>query len=759
MVVPVSLAANQAEFEFEVGSFAAGELAVVGWQCDEAISRPFELELDLAAHDDLEVEPRDLVGQDAMLTIHLGDGFARYLRGIVSWIGAWDAGSGAGRKRYRARVVPNLWRLSRIRRSRIFQEKSVPDIVKQVLDDAGIEHRWATVATYGRRDFCVQYRESDLDFVSRLLEEEGIFYFFEHSADRHVVVFGDDPTVHAPLPQGESRLLFRPPSQLVADGESVHEIALGYELRPGSVTLRDYHFKNPSLDLEVRTEAGDGDTSLEVYDYPGEYKDPSVGKQLAKVRLEELRCDVETVTGATRCRRFTSGYLFELDEHPEPTFNRKYLIRSVRHVGRQPEVLPHQIVRDEEASRREAYRADFVAQPADLPFRPERVTPRPIVHGPQTAIVVGPPGEEIFTDEHGRIKVKFHWDREGRADDKASCWIRVAQLWAGPGWGALYLPRVGHEVVVEFLEGDPDRPIVTGRVYNGHNPPPFDLPGEKTKSTLRSNSSPGGGGFNELSFEDAAGKEEVYLHAQKDLTIVVENDKTQTIGGNEALTVKKDRKKEIHGNQTLEVTKDDSTTVRGNQSLTVDKNREVTVGGNHSEKVSGTQTIEIGGSQSLTVGLGSLENIGLGKMLNVGGGYAVNVGGLMSENVGGAKLEAVGGAKVEIVVGKKTETIKTGNRTTKIGGALIEQVKKDHKVKVEKDVIVNIGGKLDVAAKEAHSLKAKEVTIAAEDDLTLTVGSVQVQFKKGGDAVVKAKKVEITAKGNVTIKGAKIHTN
>ena len=754
MVATNPLAANQAEFDFEAGPHAPGELAVVGWQCVEELSRPFELEVELAADDDVTVDPKAIVGKDALLTIHLGDGGGRFIRGIVSKLGSWDAGSGAGRHRYRATVVPALWRLGRTLRSRHFQNKTAVDIVKKVLTDAKVEQRWATSGTYASRELCVQYRESDLAFVSRLLEEEGIYYFFEHTADKHVMVLGDKASVHTAIPEGAERIIFRPPSLMSAEEDSIYRFAHGLEVRPGAVVLKDYEFKKPALDLSADA-ASDGDAALEIYDYPGEDEDAATGKQLAKTRLEELRMDVETVTGSSRCRRLQPGFTFELDEHPMTDLNKKYLVRRVQHVGRQPEVLPH----GTPIGKQDAYDVQFLAQPADTPFRPARVTRRPIIAGPQTAMVVGPAGEEIHTDEHGRIKVQFHWDREGKNDDKSSCWLRVSQAWAGPGWGALYIPRIGQEVVVEFLEGDPDRPLVTGRVYNGHNPPPMSLPGEKTKSTLRSSSSLGGSGSNELMFEDAAGSELVMLHAQKDLSIKVENDKNQTVGGNESLTVTKDRTRNIKGNQTLNVTKDDSSTLLANQSVKVTGDRDVKVSGSHTEKITLTQSIDVGGSQTLSVGLGSMENIGAAKMLNVGAAYAVNVGGLLSENVIGAKVEVVGGAKIELVIGKKTETVKTGNKSVKVGGALIEKVKKDNKIKVGQDHVVNVGGRHELQAKKASTIKAKEVTMAAEDDLTISVGSVQVQFKKDGDAVIKAKKLEFTASKDVIVKGAKIEEN
>jgi type VI secretion system secreted protein VgrG len=306
---------------------------------------------------------------------------------------------------------------------------------------------------------------------------------------------------------------------------------------------------------------------------------------------------------------------------------------------------------------REPYRNRFTCVSEDVPYRPERRTRCPVVGGAQTAVVVGPAGEEIHTDVSGRVKVQFHWDREGKRDDRSSCWIRVSQAWAGPGWGALYLPRVGQEVVVEFLEGDPDRPIIVGGVYNGANPPPVDLPGEKTRSTLRSASSPGGDGSNELRFEDAKGQEEVYLHAQRDLNVVVENDASRRVGGNETIAVDKDRARSVGGSQSLQVAKDDTSTITGSQLLTVSGNRTTTVGASHVETVGADQSVSVGGAVAVTVALASAESVGLGKALNVGGAYAINVGGAMNELVAGLKAEEVGGAKIEVVGAKKSETV------------------------------------------------------------------------------------------------------
>jgi type VI secretion system secreted protein VgrG len=754
MIATAALKAHEAEFEFQAGPHAAGELAVVGVEAQETLSQLYSVEINLAAPPGMSVDEKGLIGQKALLTVQLGDGSARFFHGIVSRVARWDVSRSPERQRYQVTVVPRLWTLRHTRRSRIFQEMSVPDIVHKVLGDAQVEHTLSLQGSYAPREYCVQYRESDLDFISRLLEEEGIFYFFQHSEDSHKMILNDASVICAAM-AGEARLVYREPSKMVAGSEAVQEFAARLEIQPGAVALRDFNFVRPALDLTTTSASDDGEHALEIYDYPARYEEPDIGNALAKVRLEELRARVEMATGASNCRRLIAGYTFELADHPVSEFNRSYLLLSVRYVGRQPEALTFEQALSD---TKEAYRNEFICMPAQVPYRPPRITPRPAIAGAQTAMVVGPPGEEIHTDEHGRIKVQFHWDREGKHNDRSSCWIRVSQAWAGQSWGALYIPRIGHEVVVEFLEGDPDRPIVTGSVYNGQNPPPIWLPDDKTQSTLRSNSSPGGNGSNELRFEDAAGREQIYLHAQKDFNIIVENDKTQEVRGNETLLVKKDRTKTIEGNQSLEVKKNDDSVIGGNQSLEVIKDRSTTVTGNHTESVVGDQSISVNSNQTVMVSMASAETVGLGKMLNVGGAYAITVGAALNQLVGGIMAEQVGGSKTETVGAKKAETVK-GSRTLQVGGDLSEQVDKNRTLKVEKDLLVSVGGKHNHVVKDGYTLSAKEIALVAEEQFTLKVGSATLQVKKNGDVVLKGAKVELTASGDVVIKGSKISEN
>ncbi|HET6371409.1 MAG TPA: type VI secretion system tip protein TssI/VgrG, partial [Nitrospiria bacterium] len=451
-------AKNEADYTFKAGSYTGDKLRVIRFFGTEGISELFHFSVDLASTDG-EVDFEKVLGQPALLTIH-GEKGKRYINGLVNLFeqvgkdGKWTL--------YRAGIVPAVWTLSQRATCRIFQNQSVPDIIKKVLTDAGIasdQFRFSFKKSYDPREYCVQYRESDFSFITRLMEQYGIFYFFEHAADKHVMVLGDDPVVHVAIADPPKVIYHAPTGTGVSDQEHVFTYQFHREIRTGAVRLRDFDFKKPRLSLEKDAKAK-GDGKLEAYDYPGEYLTPDEGGDLSKVRLEELQATRQIGTGQSDCRRFVPGFRFTLERYDRSDFNREYLLIRVSHSGGQPQVLGAETAG--KGGGETAYQNEFDCIPSDIPFRAPRATPRPFVQGPQTAIVVGPKEEEIYTDEHGRVKVQFHWDREGKQDEKSSCWIRVSQSWAGAGWGAMFIPRIGQEVIVEFLEGDPDQPIVTG---------------------------------------------------------------------------------------------------------------------------------------------------------------------------------------------------------------------------------------------------------------------------------------------------------
>ncbi|XXT25192.1 type VI secretion system tip protein TssI/VgrG [Sorangium sp. So ce429] len=695
-------------------------MRVVRLEGREAISELFHVEITLAAEDE-SLALGDVVGQPALLTLN-GPATPRLVHGVIARFE--QAEEGKRFTLYRATLVPAAWLLQHRHDCRIFQELTVPEIITKVLEAAGLHadlYRFLIHGDHPVREYCVQYRESDWAFISRLMEEEGIFCFFEHHPDRHVLVMSDSLHAHAPIAGGEE-LPFRPGLGALASREHVSRFRCAQQVQPGQITLRDFNFKTPSLSLEAKATAAQGG-QLEIYDYPGAYGTPEAGKGLSRIRLEGWQAAVRTAHGESGCVRLTPGYVFALEEHPREAFNGRYLLLSVEHRGSQP--LLGEAADGEEPH----YENSIHCMPAEVPYRPPRWTPRPTVHGVQTAIVVGPAGEEIYTDAHGRVKVQFHWDRQGRRDDRSSCWIRVSQLMAGQGWGAMYIPRIGHEVLVDFLEGDPDRPIITGRVYHQTNPPPYPLPAERTKSTIKTNTSPGGGGSNELRFEDKKGQEEIYLHGQKDWNIVVEHDKSQRVGHDEALQVTHNRTKAvgvdqsetIGVNKTIQVGKDHTELIGGNetkviggsrsqavalsQSELVGVNKSIEVGAHHTETIGATMTVTVGAAKAETVGLASAETVGAGKALSIGGMYAVAVGADMRTEVAGSSAESAGGSKavsagetISIVCGSSKLSMDKG------GNVIIEA--SNMKIDASGTVKVVASGKVDVESSGTVNLNA-----------------------------------------------------
>lgn len=711
-------------------------LRVARFSGHEGLSELFHFDVILMTDDDA-VAFDQVMAQPARLTLRADDGHDRHVHGIVSRFEQGEAGKKL--TAYRVTLVPKAFRLLHRADCRIFQELAAPEIIQKVLEGAGLhagdDFRLSLQGSYAPREYCVQYRESDFDFVSRLMEDEGIYYYFEHHEDRHVMVLGDTKSGSPPI-EGDATVLFRASLGALAKGEHVHRFQYAEEMRPGAVTLRDYDFKKPTLLLESKSEAASF-AELEIYDYPGSFAKPEAGASLARVRLEERQALRRTGEGEGACERFAAGHRFTLAEHGRESFNREYLVTRVDHEGVEPTLMDQggggDLVR---------YENRFQVIPADVPFRPAKVTPKPMIKGVQTAIVVGPAGEEIHTDEHGRVKVQFHWDRLGKKDDKSSCWMRVSQLWAGESWGAMHLPRVKQEVLVDFLEGDPDRPLIVGRVYHGTNVPPYALPANKTRSAIKSSSTPGGDGWNELRFEDKKGSEEIYLHAQKDLTIEVLNDKNQTVGHDETLKVTNNRTKEVGVDQSesigqdeaIEVGRDRSKSVGRDEAETIGRDRTIEVGSDHTESIGNNLSLSVAKVKTEEVGEDSSEKVGKARSLSVGTSYSVEVGSDMTTKVSASQSEQV----------DLDKTVKVGGTLTIACGSA--------KVIIDKSGSVTIQGtSLEVKSDGEVKVTATKVLVSSSGEVKVSATG-KVEVKGSGP-------MSLDASGPVKVKGANVGIN
>lgn len=670
----------------------------------EELGRLFEFDLELLSRDP-QVPFEDLLGQPVTVALELQDGSLRYFNGFVSRFS--QAGSVGHFARYHATLRPWLWFLTRTADCRIFQGKTVPDIVKEVFREHGFtDFSEALGGSYRTWDYCVQYRETDFNFVSRLMEQEGIYYYFTHEDGKHTLVLADSPSSHDLIP-GYEEIPYYPPSDNVIREDHLSGWGLSQEIQPGAYALDDFDFEKPRASLAAKASVSrrHAAASYEVYDYPGEYVQTPDGEAYARVRIEELHARHEQAVGRGNARGIAAGGLFRLAGFPREDQNREYLVVSATHE------VEAENYESSGSGAGGAYACQFGAVGSQQPFRPARITPKPTVQGPQTAVVVGKDGEELWTDQYGRVKVRFHWDRDDeKKGEDSTCWIRVAQVWAGKGWGAIHTPRIGQEVIVEFLEGDPDRPIITGRVYNADNMPPYDLPANQTQSGIKSRSTKRGAGenYNEIRFEDKKGEEELLIHAEKNQTIEVENDENHTVGNNRTKTVGVD----------------ETTSVGNNETETIGANWSVKVGKNKTE----------------TVVINTAETIGVAKELTIGGLYQVTVGAAMNETVGAAKAEEIGAAKAVLVGGNSSEKV-GANKSVDAGKDVSVTAGKDLSEKAGKKMLLEAGDEILIKTGSASILMKKDGTIRIEGkDITIK-GSGAIHVKATKDVVVKGKKI------------------
>ncbi len=613
--------------------------APLSLRVSERLSRPFSYEVELVSTDP-NLEPTTVLGEPMTVSLEIGEK-VRHFNGIA--ISLKSFGGEGTNFLYRVVLAPWLWLLSRTTNCRIFQDMSVPDILKQVFRDHGFsDFEESLTSAYPTREYLVQYRESDLSFVSRLMEHEGIYFFFKHDQRKHTLVLCDSSAAHEPTPFYEELPYFPPDRQRDAHFDCLSTWETVHDVESGAVALTDFDFERPTATLGVVKElpASFAHSSYEIFDYPGTYKEVEAGETYARTRLEEAHATAQRVSTAGNARGLLVGGLFTLSEHTVAAHNQAYLVVSYEaafrtHAVQSGDTRPDGLCQ-----------CSALVIPSQRPYRAPRVTPKPTIYGAQTATVVGKAGEEIWTDTYGRVKLKFHWDRFSTRDERSSCWVRVAQLWAGTNFGAVYIPRIGQEVLVEFLEGDPDKPIVTGRVYNFDNMPPYELPMNQTQSGIKSRSTLDGvaANFNEIRFEDKKGAEELFIHAEK--------TQTTKVKGSQSIAVDGSRSVSVGGEQSTTVTKNETQTYKADRKMDVTGTDTNTITGAHSGKYLAGRTQTISGQDDVL-------NVALNRKSTITGQYHVQADAeykvTHKENVVSLK-----GAKAQVTNGKCTLTLDGG---------------------------------------------------------------------------------------------------
>ncbi len=739
-------------------------MLLVGFTGHESLSQLFHYQLDvLVEHTKKGAKPipqkiaiDELLGKSITVEMNLADGEKRHFNGICNRISQGEMDHDF--TTYHLELVPAFWLLTRITQCRIFQppESSVPQILKAVLKGFNIKDE--IEGTFHPRDYCVQYRESDFHFASRLMEEEGIYYYFTHEDGDHTMVLANTPAKHEPVP-GPTEIIYEAALGGHREEDRIYHWNKVQELRSGKYTLWDYCFEKPdshldsTKEIQSSVEAGEdshdltaGDNSnYEIYDYPGEYAqrfdgiDKGGGEKPADIekifednartvgiRMQEEAANALVIQGASNCRHLVAGHKFNLTKHVNA--NGEYVLTTVTHSAR---------ASGYEEDPGFTYSNSFTCIPSGLPYRPPRTTPKPVVPGTHTAVVVGPAGEEIFTDKYSRVKVQFHWDRQGKKDAGSSCWVRVATLWAGKQWGMIHIPRIGHEVIVDFLEGDPDQPIIVGSVYNANNMPPYTLPDNKTQSGIKSRSSLEGtaDNFNEIRFEDKKGEEQLFIHAEKNQDIEVENDETHWVGRDRTKTIDRDETNHIKRDRTETVDRDETITVHGKRTEEVDKDEKITIHQNRTEEVDKDEKITIHGNRTETVDKDE----------------TITIHGKRTETVDKDETITISGKRTEKVSKDENITI-SGNRTEKVSKSETVSVSEDRSHSISKNDTLDVG---------------KALSITAGDSITLTTGKASITMKKDGTITIKGKDITIQGSGkitgkaskNMTLKGKKILEN
>lgn len=671
-------------------------------------------------------DPSSLLDKPVELTLHRSDGAPkRYFFGKA--ITVERAPNADDIRTVNLEVVPALWQLQKRADCRIFQKMSVTDIVKKVLEGGGVpaaQQEWNTTESYSPRDYVVQYRETDLDFVMRLCSEEGIYFAVHHKGGKDVVVFGDKPDGFGDI-EGQKALGFIAEMGAHSAADKVMRVSRAAKVKTDKVTLRDYNPDKPKLKLEGQAEGTDeGAHQLEVYAYPGRFADPGAGKRLAQILLDSMQSERDVVRGDTGVLTMAPGLRFEVEEHPYEPLNEEYMVTRVRIRGTTPR-MGQSKGGEKDAPK---FTCQFWGVPtATVKYRPPRREREVIIPGVQTAFTTGPGGQEIHVDAAGQVKAQFHWDRLGKKDENSSRWMRTSQI---PTGGSMFLPRMKWEVSIRHNEGDADKPYVMGRLYNGVTPPPYALPKEAAKSSIQTATTPGGGSSNEIRTGDSKGSEQMFFNASKDMSIEVKNNLTESVGNDMTRKVGSNQKKDVTDSSTANVGSNQKITVSGNQKVNVETfkvediagNHELKIGGNRDMKIGGDHKRDVGGTSKLDVGgmdinlvVGSVtdktlasfkHDVGAAHVLITIGSHKIKVGGNRNESVGALKIIAVrGGRGVEV----------GGSMTTKVAGAIINIANGDRTEKA--------GGTFTEVAAGAQIVKATNVTFEASGMLAVVMGA------------------------------------
>lgn len=763
-------------FELRAGATGQLDLTVLSIQGREAMSRLYRFDVTFAAELDPAALRRAVLGKPAELSLlSPGEGTYRRIRGITASLVDLGTRDDRGRSHHTLRLVPRAWLLRKRRTSRIFQDMTVVDVVNKVLDEHGVARRWKAVRSYPKRAYCVQYQETDLDFVARLLSEDGVFFYFEEheragGSERapweqraEVMILGDGAGAYMPVPAADeespaSRPVAGPggpvrsppvvPYRAMAGGVGAEEHVAAFRrvssVKTAAVRHHDYDFERPMLDLTVSTllpvagaaagaavtgslldpaELPEDPERLELYEHHGDHSNVEEALDRAEVRLQQLRRRATSAKGEGNCRRLAPGRTFRLEGHLEPQLDGDHVVSRVVHAGQTPGHV------GQGSSAEHAYRCTFECAPASVPLRPAPPRRR-LVRAVESAVVVGPGDQSIYADEYGRIKVQFHWDREGKRDERSSCWIRLAQPWAGAGYGFQFLPRVGTEVIVSFLGGDPDRPVVVGSLYNRIHMPPFPLPFAKTRSGIRTSSTgdggQGSGGGNELSFEDAVGQEQIRVHARRDLVEEVERDHRRVVRGAEisevaggsSVTVAGGQRTSVSGASELVVAGDRSVDVRGDDLVTVEGDSVERRSGDAESTTTGDLRQTVGGSASYRLHGPVRVEAGDDLLVGVDGNHRLTVGVDGTQNV--------------------SDTFVFGDMTLSTTGSI--------QIRAEEEITLTCGGtslrltpeKLEVLGKALHLFGGEEALVAGgkaaahlHDDAELWAETIHA-FSKGG---------------------------